>query len=449
MSARSRSAAAAVLAATCAACGSGDDGGPTGDPCVDQPTTAIQLVDTKRIAYPGEPITIRWRIDSRDTDGVLVGAAGEASIDGPGVVVEHTDEYLAWIAGMEHGEFQLKVGRAGCAEDFILDHVVVEGPDLDPVTSEPANISWSDAVAWSPDSARLAVASQDLLRVYDVDGDYVRGTRTSLLGGDLRMAWSADGTWIVVAGDDGPDRGPLLVKAERLTPWTRFLRDVGHGAAFDATSRWLYVAEAAYDPNGTDVFAVHRMDLVTGASNSVMQAFADFLEPPFDLETDALGQVFAAGLSMSSVSGVRLRKYTCEDDSQARAVAPDDGSGLVYVLTDRYLCAVQPATGHARLAGVPAMVAAKAVAVDPLGEGVIVVGQGCDGSPGCAAESMVVYRGSLGDPENLVVTARTSLGWLRDVAWSPDGAYVALAVDHAPGFVIIPRAEIWTHGATP
>lgn len=245
------------------------------------------------------------------------------------------------------------------------------------------------------------------------------------------------------------DRGPLLVKADRLTPWTRFLRDVGHGVAFDAEARWLYVAEALYESNGTDAFAVHRLDLETGDSQVVMLDYAGFLEPPFDLKTDAIGQVFAAGRSMSSVSGVKLRHYTCEDDPAARAVAPDDGSGLVYVLTDRYLCAVRPATGEQWLAGVPSMVAARAVAVDPLGEGVVVAGLGCEGQPDCFADALVVYRGSLADPENLTVSTRLSLGRFRDVAWSPDGAYVALAVDYSPGFVIIPRDELWTYGETP
>lgn len=58
-------------------------------------------------------------------------------------------------------------------------------------------------------------------------------------------------------------------------------------------------------------------------------------------------------------------------------------------------------------------------------------------------------RGSLADPENLTVSTRLSLGRFRDVAWSPDGAYVALAVDYSPGFVIIPRDELWTYGETP
>lgn len=201
---------AAALALAYAGCGGGGGGGTVGDPCVDQPTTAIQLVETNRVAYPGQTIVIRWRIDARDTDGVLIGAAGEATIDGPGTVVEHTGEYLAWTAGMEHGEYTLQVGRAGCADDFILDNVVVTGPDLDPVMSEPAGIQGSDAVAWSPDSSRVAVASRDLLRVYDVDGDYVaarapacsaspsgwRGRRTARGSrSPTTRAWTAGRCW--------------------------------------------------------------------------------------------------------------------------------------------------------------------------------------------------------------------------------------------------------------
>jgi WD40 repeat protein len=432
----------------------GDSGepGPVTDPCVEQSTGGILVIDllTSKTVMPGQIASFTFRIDARDRDGVLMSVPGEISVDGPGQVVASDGNTAWWRAGMEHGVFDVRIGRAGCPDDFILEKITVAGPRLEVLRDAGAGLAGT-GVTWSPDSRSVAFAGRDELRLYDTAGRFQRGTKTGVLGILQRVAWSPDGAWIAVAGDAGLDRGPLLLKAERLLPWTRFPKDGGYGVTFGRDARELFALELERHPNaGVLASRVVSLDLESGAAWALegapglaTGAGGGTGEPPFDMTVDTLGVLHVGAMSHKLSNFITLRNYTCTDDDRTRVTVPDAHSGLVYVATETAVCAVNPATGDTVEVGTTGLHVAHSLALDPNGEGLVVVGKACDGGVlNVCDRSVVVYRGDLADPKGLVPTTFRQRGEATSVAWSPDGAWVAFATTDG-GAAILARDALW------
>ena len=242
--------------------------------------------------------------------------------DEPRVPAPEVARLRAWIGD----------GAPGPARDgSILKHLVVPQVSL-PAPDRRPKAPWTSA-GFSPDGRILALGTSGRVELRDAAGRRTRRVIDGIPGKVNSVAFSADGSLLVVAaGITGLDGVAELRSVASGAPVARFEghRDAVQDAELSADGRWL--ATAGYD-RSVRLWRVADRSLVW--SNSVHTGAV------FDLAFDPSGGVLASASADQTVKlwrvrdGLRLDTLNQPQGEVSRVFFPGDGTQVLAVGADR------------------------------------------------------------------------------------------------------------------
>lgn len=172
---------------------------------------------------------------------------------------EHRERQVAWSP-----DGRLIAYLSDASGDYDLYVRPADGSGAPRRVAE-ADGAWIEALRWSPDSRRLALAdNRHRLRVANVEGGGVRTLETTQLSGLTNFAWSPDSRWLAYArGLPNTMTSIFLVSAEGGDPVRVTAENTNEAdPAWDPQGRYLYFTSARDFQYGPNTFQ-ERVYLVT------------------------------------------------------------------------------------------------------------------------------------------------------------------------------------------
>ena len=264
-----------------------------------------------------------------------------------------------------------------------------------------------NALDWSPDGTLLASVSADQqVRLWSLDSDLPR----LIIPGARRVAWSPDGQLLATLSGDGS-----------ISPWqiTRSGHEIAGEQVLSLGGLPSACSVVAWSPDGTRLAAATYPEVDEVIVWNIMQdggvwtgedalhlAFpgGDNAGVTYDLAWSADGRYIAASISHRGTPGHRIHVWDASTGTQLE--------GLDHAAT--------------RLS----------LAWSPGGDYLAVGGQ--------SDREVMVFDFAAGTSAELVETEEPHVSGVRDLCWSPDGRFLAGAVErYDPGYYVNYGIAIW------
>lgn len=223
----------------------------TADPCVDDPTAAITVRPTEVRMRPGDRLTFDFEVRSQRGTATAEASFVEGTLEPAG------SNAVRLTAPPIPGTFELVVSRIGCPADRTTASIVVEplqslGPAAGAQPGAPTG------VAWSPDGTMVAATGRAGVWLLRTDLTPIASARLPHQG-RTTVSFSPDGRLLAVGGDVA--ERTWLLEVNGLKPWARVGQATGSaGHLFSRDGKELFVHE-------TD--ALRAFSLTTGAMREI------------------------------------------------------------------------------------------------------------------------------------------------------------------------------------
>jgi dipeptidyl aminopeptidase/acylaminoacyl peptidase len=384
----------------------------TGNPCVDDPTTTITVTPPMTTAKPGDRRIFEFQIMSRKGS-----ATAEATFqDQPLERAGQSAVYV--IAPSMPGRYEVVVTRVGCPQDRGTAVLTVE--PLASLGKAPGQQPVPSGVSWSADSSTVAVSGRGGVWLFRADGTFLDSARIPHQG-RTSVSWSPDGTRLAVGGD--VSERTWIFQMPGFTPLTRVgVNEGSAGSLFSADGSTLFLHEGD---------AVQAILLSTGTPTRIGPVGETTVESdtPLRLQAGPFGTLLVSGpAELREIStGRRLARFNTP------------GTGLAIAPDGRWLF---DSTGGLRLPFLEQAIAFGQGPV-PTGGPFFTSAFTRDGTLLATGETgaVTVYRN---DGATLTPVGRANLmnapGPVADLAWSPDGARLAVAASSR--LIILSRAQL-------
>lgn len=398
----------ALLFTTLVATGCGLFGGknePTGNACVDDPTVSITVRPATAMMKPGDRLTFDYEIRSQKGT-----ATASASVEA-GALEPAGSNAVWWTAPSFPGTYALTITRDGCPNDTGTATVTVTA--LDDPGPAPGQQPTPNGVAFSPDGQRVAVAGNGGVWLFQRDGTFVDSLKLPQRNA-VAVAFSPDGATLAVGGGG---RG-LLVKVDGMAPIANVGLSDADGVVFSEDGATLYLNEKTQ---------LTKVDLATGQGTVV----APLTQPsvpttaPYRVQLGPLGSLVAvAPGELREVSTGRLMVRWFQGEAWGAAVLAKDASWLLGPGGLQF-----PFFPTASAGGSGGIVsAARSHAGDVVALGL----------PDGKVDVVRIVNGATQHVATL--TLPNTPGAVKDLAWSPDDAFLAVA--GTPRLYVATRAEL-------
>lgn len=394
-----------VLAVALAGCGLfGKKDEPTGNPCVDDPTVSITVRPATAMMKPGDRLTFDYEIRSQKGSATASPSVEAGALEPAG------SNAVWWTAPAFPGTYALTVTRDGCPNDTGTATVTVTA--LDDPGPAPGQQPTPNGVAFSPDGQRVAVAGNGGVWLFQRDGAFVDSLKLPQRNA-VAVAFSPDGATLAVGGGG---RG-LLVKVDGMAPITNVGLSDADGVAFSEDGATLYLNEKTQ---------LTKVDLATG-QGTVVSALTQPSVPttaPYRLRLGPLGSLVAvAPGELREVSTGRLMARWYQGEAWGAAVLAKDASWLFGPGGLQFPFFPTPSGSNGGFVSAALSHSGDVVAL---------------GLPDGKVDVQRIVNGATQHVATL--TLPNTPGPVKDLAWSPDDAFLAVA--GTPRLYIATRAEL-------